>query len=144
MSDDANTTCDQRGYVARALRDPAFVVAAAVLLVAAISLQGAVNMLRLHFKKEPVELRQPLASLGTEIAEWVPVTEDAPLSDEMVQNLQTEKYLFRDYINAHLCQMTKADLHAELDRPGMTSKDREKVRDRISKAFPTPLMSVSL
>jgi hypothetical protein len=84
---------------AKVLRRPAFVVVAAVLLVAAIGLNAAVNFMALHFKKEPVALAHELGTIPGRIGTWVQVTQDQPLDSEMEDVLGTNKYIFREYVN---------------------------------------------
>jgi len=98
-------------------KQPAFLVTVLVLALAAAGLNGAVQGMRLHFKKESVALRlyptadvsdpirkadleaNPLKSLPRQLGDWVQVTEDQPLSHEMEDVLQTRLYIFRDYLN---------------------------------------------
>jgi hypothetical protein len=81
------------------LTRPAFVIAAVVLLVAAVSLNAAVEFMQLHFRKERVELRKPLAELPRRLGPWVQVSTDAPIDHEVEQVLQTNQYIFRDYVD---------------------------------------------
>jgi hypothetical protein len=84
----------------RLLRQPSFLVAFAVLLVAALGVNAATRFLKLHFKKLPVPLTQPLAMIPDRIGVWQSVVQDQ-LSDEIQQELGTDKYVMRFYINAN-------------------------------------------
>jgi hypothetical protein len=87
-----------RGTI-RAFRQPAFAVAAAVLLVAAVGLNGAVTTMKLHFKKLPVPLARDLDQIPPLLGAWLQVSRDEPLDHELQDVLGTDKYIFRDYIN---------------------------------------------
>jgi hypothetical protein len=81
-------------------RSPAFVVAGAILLLAAIGINGATQALSLNFRKQAVPLRQPLATLPKKLGPWVQVSKDQALSEDIQHVLGTEKYIFRDYVNS--------------------------------------------
>jgi hypothetical protein len=81
------------------LRQPSFLVAVGVLLFAAIAFNTAVARLKLHFQKLPVPLRHDLDSLPSTLGPWLQVSRDEPLDPELQQVLDTDKYIFRDYIN---------------------------------------------
>jgi hypothetical protein len=80
-------------------RQPTFVIAAVVLFLAALTLNGAVQLMKLHFRKEPVELRHPLDEIPTQLGPWLQVSKDQPLDPEMEDVLGTKKYIFRDYVD---------------------------------------------
>jgi hypothetical protein len=82
-----------------AMREPTFLVAVGVLLIAALTLNGAVQMMKLHFRKEPVALRRPLDEIPQQLGPWLQVSKDEPLDKELQDVLGTEKYIFRDYID---------------------------------------------
>ena len=81
------------------LRKPAFLIVAGVLLVAALGLNGAVNFMQLHFKKEPVALSHELGTIPARIGSWVQVNQDQPLDSETQDVLGTDKYIFREYVD---------------------------------------------
>jgi hypothetical protein len=81
------------------LRQPTFLIAAGVLLIAALTLNGAVQMMKLHFRKEPVALRHPLDEIPSQLGPWLQVSRDQPLDKELQDVLGTEKYIFRDYVD---------------------------------------------
>ena len=76
-----------------------FLMAAGVLFIAALTLNGAVQMMKLHFRKEPVSLRHPLDEIPQQMGPWLQVSKDEPLDKEMQDVLGTEKYIFRDYVD---------------------------------------------
>lgn len=76
----------------------ALVLACVTLLAAGVSFRSAVVALNLYLRKEPVELRAPLALIPTRLGSWKAVGEDRKLSAEMVEELGTDKYLDRTYV----------------------------------------------
>jgi hypothetical protein len=86
----------------RILAQPAFVVVATVLLVAAVGLNTTTNYMQLHFKKLPVPLARPLNEVSDRLGHWEQVSIDEALDAEMQDTLGTEKYVFRDYVDTRL------------------------------------------
>jgi hypothetical protein len=125
--------------VRRALRQPSFAVAAAVLLVSAATLTGATKLMSLHFKKLPVELRKPVDTVPARLGPWMQVSKDQALSKEFVDVLGTEKYFFRDYLDTRL-----------IDEPTMqrlqnaTDQERFALLDAIRKAHPQAIVNFAV
>jgi len=90
------------------IRQPTFLLAAGVLFIAALTLNGAVQMMKLHFRKEPVALRHPLDEIPQQLGPWLQVSKDEPLDKELQDVLGTEKYIFRDYVDTR--QISDAEL----------------------------------
>jgi hypothetical protein len=90
------------------LRQPTFLIAVAVLFVAALTLNGAVQMMKLHFRKEPVALRHPLDEIPPQLGPWLQISKDEPLDKEIQDVLGTEKYIFRNYVDTR--QISAAEL----------------------------------
>jgi len=132
--------------IARQLRGrPAFLVAAGVLLVTAICLNGAVQMLQLHFKKLPVPLRHSLGEIPTTLGPWVQVDSDQPLDPEMVDNLGTSDYIFRAYVNKAELLKTEPGLSARLtDLSNRTIQERQKLLNEIRAKRPEAVVSVGV
>jgi len=86
------------------LRKPTFLVVLLVLLVGAVGINGATSAMKLHFRKEALALRaaEGLDALPDKIGTWVRVPEPHVLDSEMVHNLGTDKYVFRDYVDTGL------------------------------------------
>src|SRR5947209_4384351 len=82
-------------------KQPAFIIAFGVLLVAAVSINAATQFLKLHFKKEPVPLAHPLSDIHMEMPEvapkWVCISNDT-LSEDVEQELGTHEYIMRFYV----------------------------------------------
>src|SRR2546423_1806952 len=87
---------------ARVLRQPTFVAAVVVLLVAAVGLNASVRFMKLHFKKDPVPLQRPLTQVAERVGSWVQVLPDRPIDREMQDVLGTEQYIFREYVNENV------------------------------------------
>jgi hypothetical protein len=80
----------------RRTTSPRFYVCVAILLVAAVSMQGVAGLLGGYFRKAPVPLKRPLDALDQ--AKLLPEyrthrRQPEPLSPETVENLGTEQYL---------------------------------------------------
>jgi len=88
--------------VQRAFRQPAFLLATVLLLAAAIGLNTAVARLQVHFKKLPLPLAHDLTTIPKQFGNWVQVSVDQPLDAELQQELGTDKYIFRDYIDTSI------------------------------------------
>jgi hypothetical protein len=104
-------------------RQPTFIIAATILLIAALTLNGAVQMMKLHFRKEPVALRHPLDEIPPQMGPWLQVSKDEPLDKELQDTLGTDKYIFRDYVDTR--QISAAEL-AQLQKEiatGDTARD---------------------
>src|SRR5438132_6892262 len=82
----------------RVLRQPTFVAAVVVLLVAAVGLNASVRYLKLHFKKDAVLLQRPLTQVPERLGAWVQVTPDRTIDRETQDVLGTEQYIFREYV----------------------------------------------
>jgi len=90
-----------------------FLLVTVVLLVAAVGLNTSVTALRLHFKKEPVPMRQSFTKampyvLGT----WVRVRDDVPEPD-ILAALAAHDFLFCSYVNAAVLGKKAGDLRKE-------------------------------
>jgi len=101
----------------RGLSQPQFLAAFIVLFVAALSLNGATQYLRLYFKKEPVPLAKALDEIPPLLGPWVQVSQDPPMDPEMLDILGTKQYVFRDYVDSRLVDApTIAEFKTKTDR----------------------------
>jgi Protein of unknown function (DUF3485) len=82
----------------RLLKQPSFLVAFVVLLVAAVGLNAATQFMQLHFKKQPVPLARSLDNIPPALGTWMCVSKDQ-LADDVEQELGTNKYIMRYYVN---------------------------------------------
>ena len=83
----------------KVLSQPGFLVAFIVLLVSSIGLNATAKFLKLHFKKQPVPLIHSLETIPQVLGDWVCVSKDQ-LSDDIEQELGTNKYIMRYYVNS--------------------------------------------
>lgn len=77
----------------------AFIIACLTLAASGLLFQGAVRALNLYMKKQPVDLRAPLTLIPTTIGRWKAVGEDRSFDAAMIEELGTDKYLDRMYVN---------------------------------------------
>ncbi len=94
----------------------AFGVAVAVLLVAALGLNFATAAMKLHFRKLPVPLRQPLSAVSDKLGDWVCVIKTEVLGDDLEETLGTRTFIFRDYVNSRM--VPQADI-AKFDKKSL-------------------------
>lgn len=109
-----------------AFRRPAFIVAVVLLAISAVGLNSAVGFLQLHFKKLPVPLRKPLATVPGDLGPWKQVSQDKPLDAEIQDVLGTDQYIFREYaderiVGAKAIQQLR-DLQSAMLREGDPAK----------------------
>ncbi len=108
----------------RAVRQPAFLTVAVVLLVAAVSLNGATEFLQLHFKKEKVDLRKKLTEVPARLGPWQQVTTDMAITHEIEDVLGTKDYIYRFYVDT---RRVHPDVLAQFK-----DKDEQTQREMIS------------
>src|SRR5688572_30733178 len=90
------------GTIKRVIAQPAFMAAVVVLAVAAAGLNASVGYLKLHFKKQPVPMARPLASIPIDLGVWQQVSLDEALDPEIEHALGTNEYVFRDYMDVRV------------------------------------------
>ena len=90
------------GTIKRVIAQPAFMAAVVVLAVAAVGLNASVGYMKLHFKKRPVPMARPLASIPADLGLWQQVSQDEALDPEIEHALGTNQYIFRDYMDARV------------------------------------------
>jgi hypothetical protein len=98
----------------RIARQPAFIVVATILLVAAAGLGGAMEYMHLHFRKEAVPMARSFAVMPPRLGKWMQVSIDSGLSHEIEETLATDKYLYRDYVDTSL--LTKQEIDSFKDK----------------------------
>ena len=116
-----------------------FLVAVAILGVAAVGLNAAVQSLQLHFKKQPVALRRELADIPTDLGNWVQVSKDEPLDKEVQDALGTTHYVIRDYVNKNLIS---SDQLKEFD--GKDSHGRQALLAQLQGEHPEAVVELGL
>lgn len=125
--------------VGNVIRQPAFLVAAGALLIAAFFLNFAVGYMQIHFKKEPVALTHELGTIPSRIGTWVQVTQDQPLDSEMQDVLGTNKYIFRDYIDERIVGAGVIERFKDKD-----AEARRRLSGEIRQKFPNAVISLSV
>ena len=91
--------------IRKVLSQPSFIVAALLLGTSALTLNGAVGYLRLHFKKLPVPLavKSFKEGLPKQFGDhWVQISKDQPLDPQVEEVLGTGQYVFRDYADTRI------------------------------------------
>jgi hypothetical protein len=93
----------------RAFSQPAFAVVAMVLFAAAAGLGGVTGYMKLSFKKLPVPLARPLLEIPSQLGPWSQASIDQTIGGELQQELGTDKYIFRDYVDTRLVSASELD-----------------------------------
>jgi hypothetical protein len=108
----------------RGIAHTTFLVVAGILLLSAVTFNGFVWNLKLHFKKEAVPQPREFTQMPPLMGHWLQVSQDDKLDKEMEDVLGTENYMYRDYIQV---DRTGADLvafvAARLDVTSSPTKD---------------------
>lgn len=118
---------------------PAFLVTFSVLLVGAIGLNGAANLLQLHFKKLPVNLQAPLKSMPQHFGPWMQVSLDNPLSHDLEAVLGTKDYIFRDYIDTRVIPPAKIK-----EFEGKSWEERQNLAWSLQRDYPMAVLRMSV
>jgi hypothetical protein len=118
---------------------PGFLIVVAILTISAVGLNVAVGYLQLRFLKERVDLKQPLTSLPPQMGDWVQVSKDEPLDKELESTLATDKYIFRDYVNA---RMVSPEDIAKFK--GLGSRERKVLVSEIQAVKPAAVINLAV
>lgn len=114
----------------RAICQPAFMLVAGLLIVAAVVFNVASETLELHFRKLPVPLAKRLDSLPMRLGPWMLVPNDEVLSPDIVEALGTRDYAFLDYVDTR--QLTEQELQRLQTLQG-TERRRELIRIQLQR-----------
>jgi hypothetical protein len=125
----------------QALRRPAFVVTVIVLGVSAVGLNATVNTMQVYFRKHPVELRMPLASIPGDLGAWRQVTRDQALNPEVQEVLGTDEYIMRQYVDERL---VGADAVRAVRDETLSQAQREQILASAFRAHPEAFVSLSI
>ena len=97
------------------LGDRRFLAVAVLLAIAAAGLNASVQFLKLHFRKEPVPMRQEFAKAMPEIiGNWVQVARDETLDHDFLVALATDQFLFCSYVDAAAFGQTPQAMRKQL------------------------------
>ena len=132
-------TPQARQDIRRQFTRPAAFVVLGVMLLAAIGLNATAQYMKLTFRKQPVPLQAPVASLPSKIGTWVQVGVDRPLPPDIEHVLGTQDYIMRRYINTALLPPAEAE-----ELIAMEPDKREEAAGRIAQRNPRAMLSVSL
>lgn len=133
-----------RGALPRVLRQRAFLGATILLAIAAVGLNGATESMKLHFKKQPVDLSVPSLDDATQgipskMGAWVQVTKDEPLDHAIQEVLGTKHFVFRDYVDSRI--VSQADIDWFSDK---SSKERATRLFEIEQQHPEAVIKLSI
>jgi hypothetical protein len=107
----------------RASAQTSFIVVSAILLLAGVALNAAVQSFKLHFKKEAVQQPRDFHELPQVMGHWMQVSADDKLDKEMEDVLGTLQYCYRDYINIDKVGGDLLVFVAQgLDQPGASTR----------------------
>ena len=97
---------DQPNPWKAAFSNRGFIVAVAVLALAAVGLNATAQALQFYFKKQPVALRQklddPQAGIPEQLGNWVMVDEQNTLDPDVQHSLGTREFVFRTYLDTRV------------------------------------------
>jgi len=133
----------------RVWRQPKFVAALAVLLMAAFTLNAATGYLRLYFKKQPVEPSRQLDSVPLHIVDgknnplWECISRDEALPDDLAQTLGTERFIFRDYVDMN-ARGVKSEVETFRAKGGRDARDSKALLDQIRREHPEAVVNLAV
>ena len=107
-------------------RFAALAIVGVILLAGALGLNASVNAFKLQFKKEAVDLRQPIAALPGRIGPWLQVSVDQRFPPEMEETLGTVEYIQRHYVDLRVAD---PKLVAKLDEAMARPADEERAEE---------------
>jgi hypothetical protein len=129
----------------RPFRHTTFLIAAAVLLAAAIGLNGSVQFLQLHFKKESVPLRVSFTdpkAMPLVIGPWVQVAREDTLDADMLASLATNEFLFCYYVNSTALGLTPHDVQKMME--GKNVQEQKIILGQLQRRKPTAVLQFTL
>ncbi len=118
--DQPQNASSPRPLAARLLQ-PSFLLVAAILLICAVGLNGAIQMMELTFQKKPVDLRtfgKELTALPMELGPWKMVSIDGRLNEDVEHALGTKEYVFREYVDSRIVDPDRIRQIREMDELG--------------------------
>ncbi len=116
-----------------------FIIAMIILASSAFALEGATRFLKLHFRKERVELARPLEQIPPDFGPWVQVSTDRPLLEDMEHTLGTSEYIFRNYLDSRV--ISKEVLDAFKDK---SSNERDAMFGDVQRQNPAAAVSLAV
>jgi len=144
-TDITNTTPATSSRPDGAFRHRGFLLAAAILLVAAIGLNASVQFLQLHFKKEPVPLRKAFTDpepIPVILGPWVQVAREEVLDADMLASLATNEFLFCHYVDSS--RFGKTPQQIQKDFAGKPLKQQREDVDHLMREHPSGVVQFYL
>lgn len=125
-----------------------FLVAVAVLALAAVGLNAATEALQVYFKKQPVALRGKLDDEQTgvprQLGTWVMTDEQNALDPDVQHSLGTKEFVFRTYVDT---AAVPTELMAAL-KPTLASPDkiaeRRAILYKVQEAAPHAVLNLNV
>jgi Protein of unknown function (DUF3485) len=121
------------------MRQPAFVLVAAILLVTAITLNAATQFMQLHFQKKPVPLAQDLKTIPAQLGHWVQVSKDEPLEPDMAHELGATNYVYRDYVDDRKVSASVIDQFKD-----KTLTERKELLSQVQHQYPDAVLNAGI
>ena len=125
-----------------------FLVATAVLALAAVGLNAATEAMQVYFKKQPVALRARLdddkSGVPEQLGDWVMVSEQNALDPDVQHSLGTKDFVFRAYVNtAAVPPELLAALKPTLNNPDQAGP-RQAIITKIQEVAPQAVLSLNV
>ena len=125
-----------------------FLVAAAVLAVAAVGLNAVAEALQVHFKKQPVPLRHRLdddqAGVPKQLGKWVMVHEQNSLAPDVQESLGTKEFVFRTYVNSSVVPPDVMALFQDLQKDAGKTGNLQALLFKVQEADPHAVVSLNV
>jgi len=117
----------------------AYVIVAAALVLAAVTLNTTVLSMRLSFQKLPVPPAHPLKMISAELGPWLQVSVDRALNPDFEHELGASQYLFRNYVDTRLLSAKDRDA-----LENATIEQREKIQANMGPMNPRATIRFAL
>ena len=130
-----------------------FLLAVAVLALAAVGLNAGTSAMKVHFKKQPVPLRYKLddgrSGVPRILGGWVTINEQSTLDPDVQHSLGTKEFVFRTYLNGSVVGEQAVKLLTEEvaeDDPQRGAKERAQydLMQKIRAEHPEALMALNV
>jgi hypothetical protein len=120
-----------------------FRAAFTVLLAAALGLIFTTEKLKLYYRKEPVPMRSAFkAGIPEQLGDWIRVAGDEKLDEDLLKALDTNEYLFCNYLNFRVLGRTPEQLRQEF--AALPPKDQKQLLGKLRQQSPAAVLDVAL